>query len=140
MKHILLLFAFVAFVATAVQSQIPVELFELLDDKDTTNLYFGADKNPEFPGGYEKLVRFYQNNLYYPTSARIDGSEGTVYVMFIVELNGKLTNIKATNSISKDIDKSAERLIKRMPKWIPGEQDGNPVRVLHVQPVTYKLE
>lgn len=84
-------------------------------------------------------MKFYQNNLYYPTSARTDGTQGTVYVMFIVEEDGKLTNIKATNSVSRDVDRSAVRLVKKMPKWNPGERNGKVVRGLFVLPVTYKL-
>jgi TonB family protein len=128
-----------AFLTVNIKAQIPPELYDLLEDKDTTNLYFTLEQNPEFSGGRDKLVEFYQNNLYYPTSARINGTEGTVYVMFIVELNGKLTNIKATNLVSRDINKSAERLVKRMPKWNPGQQGGKEVRGLFVLPVTYRL-
>lgn len=122
------------------QAQIPNELYELLDDKDTTNLYFGADIDPQFPGGKTELIKHYQKYLYYPYSARHQGIEGTIYMMFIVEKNGELTNIKPTNSINKKLDKVAIKLIQKMPIWIPGKKDGQIVRVLHIQPVTFKLE
>lgn len=121
-------------------SQIPEELFEFLENKDTTQLYFGADEDPEFPGGRSGMIKYYQKKLYYPTEARRLGTQGTVYVMFIVEKDGKLTNVKATNSVDKQLDKAAVRLVKKMPNWKPGEIAGKIVRVLHVLPVVYQLE
>jgi protein TonB len=139
MKTIFLQAILLSLFAFNVKAQIPDELYNLLEDKDTTNLYFDLDQNPEPPGGREKLIKFYRNNLHYPTSARTNGTEGTVYVMFIVEVEGKLRNIKATNFVSKDIDKSAVRLVKKIPKWNPGLRDGKAVRGLFVLPVTYRL-
>ncbi|MEP2772509.1 MAG: energy transducer TonB [Fulvivirga sp.] len=138
MKNIILAILFlISFNSFA---QIPVELFQLLDEKDTTSLYFGAEKDPEFPGGHNAYVNFLQKKFYYPTIARQTGAQGKVFVMFIVEKNGKITNVKATNSVNKHLEKAAVRLVKKMPNWIPGEQDDQIVRVLHVLPINFKLE
>ena len=129
-----------SFSLTQSYAQIPIELYQLLENKDTTELYFGAEIDPEFPGGRTELIKHYKKHLYYPFSARAKGIEGTVYMMFIVEKNGELTNIMPTNSVDKQLDRIATKLIKKMPNWIPGRQDNKIVRVLHIQPVNFVLE
>ena len=130
-----LLFSFVEITA-----QIPKEFDKYLQKTDTTNLYWQVDKNPSFKGGYESLVNFYQKHFVYPRDSRKNGIEGIVHVLFIVETNGEITNVVATNSVDGYLEKEAVKFIKKMPKWIPGEKDGRKVRVLNIQPVKFSLK
>ena len=123
-----------------VNAQIPKEFNKYLQKTDTTNLYWKVDENPSFKGGYDALVNFYQDNFVYPINSRKNGVEGIVYVLFIIETNGKITNVAATNSIDGYLEKEAVKFIKKMPKWIPGRKDGKVVRVLNIQPVKFSLK
>jgi protein TonB len=95
---------------------------------------------PEFPGGEEALVEFLYNHVVYPNSARTAGVEGQVYVGFIVEKDGRLTNFTITRSAAPVLDNEVLRVMKLMPKWKPGQQRGKAVRVQFQLPVTFALK
>jgi TonB family protein len=80
---------------------------------------------PEFPGGYDSLVKFLTNNLKYPKEAIRDNIEGTVLTSFIVEKNGDVTNERTLKGIRHDLDYSCIRAISRMPRWIPAKSSFN---------------
>lgn len=84
---------------------------------------------PEFPGGGEKLYEFITTNTLYPKKAKKEGIEGTVYVQFIVEKDGSLSNIKILRGINESCDQEVLNMLKLMPKWIPGEQKGEKARI-----------
>lgn len=88
----------------------------------------------------EKLSDFISKNLIYPTEAKSKKCEGTVYVKFIVEKDGTITNAEILRSIGHGCDEEALRLIKTMPKWSPGKQRGTPVRVSSMQPIKFSLK
>lgn len=99
-----------------------------------------VEKMPEYPGGKEAMYKFIVNNIKYPEEARKNGIQGTVYVNFIVEKNGKLSNIRALKGVNEELDKEALRVVSEMPKWKPGLEKGNPVRVVFNLPISYKLD
>ena len=107
----------------------------IVDEK----LYDYAEINPEFPGGNDSLVAFIQREFSYPEKAREKGEEGTVYVEFVVQKDGRITDVKTVLSASKSLDAEAERVVKAMPRWHPGEQAGDPVNVRYTMPFKCKL-
>jgi protein TonB len=88
---------------------------------------------PEFPGGMEKFYKFVGNNYQAPEE---EGLKGKVYVTFVVEKDGSLTDIKVLRDIGYGTGKEAIRVLNKCPKWIPGEQNGKKVRVLYSLPIT----
>ena len=98
-----------------------------------------VEENPQFPDGDEARMVFLQKNIKYPKSARKKGVQGVVYVTFIVEKDGSLSNIKILRGIHPDCDNEVIRVVKLFPKWIPGKQKGKTVRVQFNMPVKFML-
>ena len=108
---------------------------------ETSNkVYETAERMPSFPGGAEALFRFLNSNMRYPEVAEENGVQGRVLVTFIVERDGAISDVKVAKSVDPSLDKEAVRIIKSMPRWNPGTQDGKPVRVKYTVPVTFKLQ
>lgn len=98
-------------------------------EEEVTEPYRYVEQNPEYPGGEMALTRFVQNNMSYPQIAREMGIQGTVYITFVVGKTGEISNVKVVRGIGGGCDEEAVRVIKLMPKWIPGRQNGKPVPV-----------
>ena len=103
------------------------------------SVYRIVESMPEFPGGNETMYKFIQKNVMYPDSARNHDISGRVVVTFVVNEDGSLTDIKVKRSVSWDIDKEALRVVKLLPKFIPGKQQGKAVKVLFDLPISFKL-
>ncbi|RTZ02358.1 energy transducer TonB [Flavobacterium bomense] len=93
----------------------------------------GIEVKPDFPGGIEKFYKYVGNNYQTPEE---DGLNGKVYVTFVVEKDGSLTDIKVIRDIGYGTGKEAIRVLKKSPRWSPGEQNGKKVRVLYSLPIT----
>jgi protein TonB len=98
------------------------------------------DKEAEFVGGFPAMSKFIQTNQVYPDMEIHDGNQGTAYVRFIVERDGSVSNVKASGDVSRGLKKEAERVVKKSPKWIPGELGGKRVRCIVSLPITFVLE
>lgn len=98
-----------------------------------------VEDQPTFPGGDEARIRFLTNNIKYPQMARESSIQGTVYVTFVVERDGSVTDVRVLRGIGGGCDEEAIRVIKAMPKWIPGKQRGKPVRVQFNMPIKFTL-
>jgi periplasmic protein TonB len=107
--------------------------------EDDNQIFTVVEQQPEFNGGYEAMMNFIRKNVKYPASARRMGVDGTVYVQFVVGKDGSITEVKSIRGISADCDKEAERVVKMMPPWKPGKQNGKPVNVRFVVPIRFKL-
>lgn len=94
---------------------------------------------PEFPGGWAEMVRWLTQNLRYPPQAQAGGLQGRVVVSFIVNPDGKLSDIKVAKSVNPLLDREALRVVRKMPPWKPGTEDGKPCRSMVVVPVVFKL-
>jgi len=92
-----------------------------LKDTKTKIVYRGNNKDPEFPGGFNNMTRFFLKNIHYPIS---DNAEGNVFVSFIVSKTGKIYNVRVLRGISSKCDQEAIRVTKMMPNWIPGKVNG----------------
>ena len=107
--------------------------------KDDSETSVEPDTPATFPGGEFKMVEYLRDNLIYPEPAREKGIEGKVYVQFVVEEDGSITNVKIMRSVNKWLDAEAFRVIKSMPKWNPGTQNGKPVRTTMMLPINFKI-
>ena len=112
----------------------------LAERKDTINVYDCVEQMPSFPGGTQKLKEFIEENLRYPKELEESCVQGRVIVRFIVERNGKLSNVKVVKSVHPVLDKEALRIVKLMPRWIPGRQNGITVRVKCYIPIIFRLK
>jgi TonB family protein len=112
------------------------------DEFDGTERVFNVvDKLPEFKGGQMQMFRFLANNIKYPKYARGNGIEGTIYIGFVVEKNGILSNINIKRGVSDDCNEEALRVLKLMQgKWDAGSFNGQKVRVAFTLPIKFKLE
>lgn len=98
-----------------------------------------VENAPAFPGGDLGRMKFLQDNIKYPIMAKESGIQGTVYVTFVVERNGSVTDVKILRGIGGGCDEEALRVVKNMPKWEPGKQRGKPVRVQFNMPIKFTL-
>lgn len=98
-----------------------------------------VEENPGFPGGEEERMRYLQQNLKYPQMARESGIQGTVYVTFVVEKDGSITDVRILRGIGGGCDEEAARVVKAMPRWNPGKQRGQSVRVQFNLPIRFVL-
>ena len=99
-----------------------------------------VEQNPTFPGGTAALMSWLSQNIKYPVIAAENGVKGRVIVQFVVEKDGSITDVVVAKSVDPSLDKEATRVIKNMPHWIPGRQNGSPVRVRFTVPVTFTLQ
>ena len=98
-----------------------------------------VEQMPEFPGGAAGMMKFIAENVKYPEEAYSKGIEGRVLVQFIIEKDGSVTNVKVIKKVNDAIDAEAVRVVKAMPKWKPGKQNGREVRVKYTIPVSFRL-
>ena len=99
-----------------------------------------VEEMPAFPGGEAKLMEYVGKNIKYPQIARETGIQGRVFVGFVVEPDGSVSNVKLLRGIGGGCDEEAMRVVKSMPKWKPGKQRGKAVRVSYQIPVFFKLQ
>lgn len=109
-------------------------------EKPTEKTVVVVEKMPEYVGGEAALAKFLQGNIMYPAEAKKLGIEGKVYVSFVIDELGNVTNVKLLRGIGGGCDEEALRVIKLMPKWIPGTQSGKPVKVMFNLPIDFKLD
>jgi TonB family protein len=101
-----------------------------------------VDKNPQFPGegnAQANLMRFLSENIQYPEEAKQKGEQGRVVVQYIVRATGEITDVKVVRGVSPLLDAEAIRIVKAMPKWIPGEMRGQAVSVHYTLPIVFRL-
>lgn len=95
---------------------------------------------PEYPGGDEALYSFIGNTIRYPPEAMDKRIQGTVMIQFVVEKNGELSNFNVLKSPHASLTNESIKMLKKMPKWSPGKNNGKPVRVYFTLPIIFKLE
>ncbi|MDR0505801.1 MAG: energy transducer TonB [Dysgonamonadaceae bacterium] len=99
-----------------------------------------AQVPPQFPGGDKELMKYLSENIHYPSAAIAQGIEGRVVLRFVVTNDGSIDNVEVIRSLNPSCDKEAVRVVKSMPKWNPGKQNGNAVYVYYNLPVLFKLQ
>lgn len=113
---------------------------EVTDLKAVDLPFTSVEVMPEFTGGVVELYRWLGKNLNYPSAAVRAGVEGKVFVKFIVEKDGSISQLKVMKGIGFGCDEEALRVLKNMPKWSPGLQNGKPVRVYFTIPIAFRLQ
>jgi protein TonB len=108
--------------------------------EEETKVFDVVEQMPSFPGGPAALMQFLSSNIKYPVVAEENGIQGRVVCTFVVEKDGSITDVRVVKSVDPSLDKEAMRVVKSMPKWIPGKQNGSAVRVKYTVPVTFRLQ
>lgn len=103
-------------------------------------VFLVVEEMPEFPGGPAKMMEYIQKNLKYPMMARESDIQGRVFIDFVVEPDGSISNVKVLRGIGGGCDEEAVRVVTSMPKWKPGKQRGSAVRVSFRVPIVFKLQ
>lgn len=98
-----------------------------------------VEDDPQFPGGIQAFYKYVRENMKYPSQARKMGVEGRVFIQFVVDEKGNLSEVKAIKGIGAGCDEEAERVLRESPRFIPGKQRGRPVKVRMVMPIVFKL-
>jgi protein TonB len=99
-----------------------------------------VEQMPSFPGGQGALMKYLSENVKYPVVAQENGVQGRVVVSFVVERDGSISDVKVVRSVDPSLDREAARVVKSMPNWIPGKQNGSAVRVKYTVPVSFRLQ
>ena len=107
---------------------------------EETKIFTVVEQMPLFPGGDAALMGYLRDNIHYPTVAAENGVQGRVVVGFVVERDGSITDVNVLRSVDPSLDREAVRVVKSMPKWTPGKQNGSAVRVKYQVPVTFRLQ
>jgi len=125
-------------ITTEIEAYIP----PVFDEEEIVEeeIFIVVEDMPTFPGGDEARVRFLSENIRYPQMARESGIQGTVFVTFVVERDGSVTDVRVLRGIGGGCDEEAIRVIKAMPRWNAGKQRGRPVRVQFTMPIRFTLQ
>ena len=114
---------------------------EPVKPKEEENKVFDVvEQMPSFPGGMAALMAYLQKSIKYPPVAEENGIQGRVVCTFVVERDGSVTDVRVAKSVDPSLDKEAVRVVSAMPRWIPGKQNGQSVRVKYTLPVTFRLQ
>ena len=108
--------------------------------EETTKIFTNVEQMPMYPGGEAALLGYLRDNIHYPTVAAENGVQGRVVVGFVVERDGSITDVKILRGVDPSLDREAMRVVKSMPRWNPGKQNGSAVRVKYQVPVSFRLQ
>lgn len=126
--------------STEVQDYAPIAENRKEEEIVEMEIFTVVESMPSFPGGDAARMKFLQENIKYPQMARESGIQGTVYVTFVVEPNGKVSDVRVLRGIGGGCDEEAVRVIQSMPKWEAGKQRGKSVRVQFNMPIKFTLQ
>lgn len=107
---------------------------------EETKIFTVVEQMPMYPGGDAALMGYLRDNIHYPTIAAENGVQGRVVVGFVVERDGSITDVKILRGVDPSLDREAMRVVKSMPRWNPGKQNGSAVRVKYQVPVSFRLQ
>ena len=124
-----------------VQQKAEAKASDAIAPADTTKnvVYDVTETLPQFPGGQEMMMKYLAANIKYPASAVKAKKQGRVIVTFVIQKDGSVTNARIARSVDPELDAEALRIVKAMPNWTPGTQDGKPVNVKYTIPVIFSL-
>lgn len=125
---------------TSSSSLAEMEAENKIEFPEQREVFTTVETIPEFPGGMPSLMQFLAQNIRYPEEAHKNNEQGRVIAKFIVEKDGSIGNIEIVRGISKSLDKEAVRVLKEMPKWIPGKNNGTAVACYFTIPISFKLQ
>lgn len=105
-----------------------------------TTVYTIVEQEPQFPGGFEAMKNYLLANIHYPPEAKKAGVKDRVIMSFIIEPDGRMTDIQLLKGIGYGCDEEAIRVVKTMLRWTPGSQSGRPLRVKYMLPVLFGID
>ena len=105
-----------------------------------TKVFDVVEEMPSFPGGNAALMSYLNSNTKYPVVAQENGVQGRVIISFVVKRDGSISDVKVARSVDPSLDREAQRVVKSMPRWTPGKQNGQTVRVKYTVPVVFRLQ
>lgn len=125
---------------TEMNSTDGIELVELpVEIRDPEETFTIVEEMPEFPGGDAALMRYLAKSVRYPVIAEQNNIQGRVYIQFVINTNGEVTNAIVLRGVDPSLDKEAIRVVENMPNWKPGKQRNKPVRVSFTVPINFVL-
>ena len=127
-------------ITKTLKDEVVVEKKEEKPKEVKEEIFRSVEQMPQFPGGDAALMKFLQSHINYPPMAAENNVQGKVILQFVVEKDGKVGEVKVARSVDKDLDREARRVVKTLPRFTPGRQNGQPVRVWYTLPVTFKLQ
>ncbi len=122
------------------QAYVPPPPPKPKQEEVTEEIFVVVENQPEFPGGNTAMMKFLSDNIKYPVIAQENGIQGRVICNFVVERDGSITDVQVVRGVDPSLDKEAVRVIQQMPRWKPGKQRGQAVRVRFTLPVVFRLQ
>ncbi|MDD6889396.1 MAG: energy transducer TonB [Bacteroidales bacterium] len=119
------------------EPMIVEEKVELIDD---SRVYTSVEQMPQFPGGEAELLKWISTHIKYPAPAMENNIQGKVVVQFVVTRDGSIGEVKISRGKDPDLDKEAMRVVRTLPKFIPGKINGQAVNVWYTLPINFKLQ
>lgn len=110
------------------------------ETRDEGEIFMIVEEMPEFPGGTEALQKYLAQSVRFPVIAQENGIQGRVYIQFVINQNGEVTNATILRGVDPSLDREALRVVEAMPKWKPGKQRNSPVRVSYIVPINFLLQ
>jgi len=123
-----------------VEVEVKDEKPQVIEQPQQAEIFTVVEEQPGYPGGEEARIRYLQESIKYPEEAKELGIQGKVFVTFVVEVDGSITDVRVLRGIGGGCDEEAIRVVKSMPKWVPGKQRGVPVRVQFNLPIKFTLQ
>ncbi|MEA3449057.1 MAG: energy transducer TonB [Bacteroidota bacterium] len=122
-------------------TQVDIDMSSFEDEEEEVEpiAFAVVEDKPKFPGGDKALMTFLSKNTNYPEIAKENGIQGKVYVQFVINKNGNVTNVSIVRGVDPYLDKEAKRVVGQLPDWKPGQQRGKPVPVTYIVPINFKL-
>lgn len=109
-------------------------------DPDSSKIFGAAEEMPSFPGGEKALMQYIKDNTYYPKEMCEGAAQGRVMVGFVINEDGSISDVKVLRSLTPELDEVAVKIVKGMPKWYPGKQNGKAVKTKYTVPVSFRTE
>lgn len=126
--------------AMAVMCLVTANAQKTVVSQSSQSVYDEVEVMPEFPGGMQAMIEYLNTNIKYPKDAIKQEVGGRVMVMFVVETDGSLSNVRVARKVFPSLDAEAVRVVKSMPKWKPGKEKGRPVRVNFTMPIVFSIK
>jgi len=123
-----------------VEVEVKDEGPKVIETPQHAEIFTVVEEQPGYPGGEEARIAYLQQNIKYPEEAKELGIQGKVFVTFVVEVDGSITDVRVLRGIGGGCDEEAIRVVKSMPRWVPGKQRGVPVRVQFNLPIKFTLQ
>lgn len=110
------------------------------NEEEANEVFVIVEEMPQFPGGDLALRQWIASNIKYPVIAAENGIQGRVFVQFVVNTDGSITDVRVARGVDPSLDQEAIRVVRTLPKWKPGKQRGKPVRVSYTVPINFQLQ